>query len=208
VKDEAMRLGSIELTDLVKDIITEEDVKRITPFFVPAINAILSVMRLQDSKVAAKAKKPEMIATLRASQALSLPTSSGSTSITQKRAAPDPIAIYPAAKRSRQTRKSPSPPIGPKTPDHQSTHPADPNLTGSTDQSGGTTESKDEETTKWLINLFLMNTLTVLGAPFRTLSWQQDQSKLELVHTYISNFETNCTASKMRQRSNWAWRRL
>jgi hypothetical protein len=192
-------------------------------------------MRLQDSKVAAKGKKAEMISKRRASQSISittsnvtssqapsLPTSSGSTlptlssptSITQKRAAPGSISVNPAAKR----RKSPSP-TEPKTPDHQSTHPADPNLTRSTDDSGGTrrtddsggtrstddsggtTESKDEETTKWLINLFLINTLTALGAPFRTLSWQQDQSKLELIHTYIYNLLlANCTESKMRQR--------
>jgi hypothetical protein len=161
---------------------------------VPTIKAILSVMRLQDSKIAAKVKKAEMIAAsqgvsiatsnVTSSQAFSLPTLSGSTSIPQKRPTSDPISMYPVAKRSRQTRKSPSR-TEPKTPDHQSTHPADPNLTGSTDESGGTTESKDEETTKWLINQFMENTLTVLGTPFRTLSWQQDQSELELIHTYI-----------------------
>jgi hypothetical protein len=205
----------------MSNIVTDEDVLEITPAFVPTFNAILSVMRLQDSKVAANAEKAKMIAKRRASQTISIATSnvtssqtpslptssgstlltlSGSTPVTQKRAAPDTISVHPAAKRSRQTRKSPSP-TEPKTPDHQSTHPADPNLTHNSDESGGSMESKDEETTKWLINAFMENTLTVLGAPFRTLRWQQDQSELELIHTYIYNLlETNCTEGKMRQR--------
>jgi hypothetical protein len=158
-------------------------------------------MRLQDSKLAAKARKVKATASQVESQAdsipystvstqtNSLPLSSGSTSMSRKRIAPDLLPLAPDERRTKRTKKPPSPPPEPKTPD-QSTEPANPNYTDGTDTSlatnvsGVTTESKDEESTKWLLSTFITNTLTILGAEFRTITWQHSPYRLELMHTY------------------------
>jgi hypothetical protein len=197
-----------------KGIIKKKDVKEIAPIFLPTFIAIRDIMRLQESKIVAKAKRAEMAASRTASQssnvpsfppsttstqAMTLPVSSGSTSqsvphstlLSRKRSAPDPITLDAPRKRSRQAPTPPSP-APPTTPDQQMTQPADPNYTNTsivtntshiTNVSGGTTESKDEESTKVLMNQFLENTLSVLDSEFTKLCWPNSHLNIELAPT-------------------------
>jgi hypothetical protein len=193
VREEAAKLGSIDMREYDSGVINEKDVVRAAPLFVGTINAVLDVMRLQDSKVAAKAKMKEMAAKRTASQAASsttgstptssasaaivyVPPSSGSTSasfsststITRKRNVPEPIVLGPMVKRNRQGPSPPVSPPDPKTPD-QPTQLPNPDLShGSTatNISGNTVELKDEETTKVLMNRFITDSLTILSIEF------------------------------------------
>jgi hypothetical protein len=86
VNQEAAKLGSIELNDLKKGIITARDINEASPILVPTIDAILSVMRLQESKQPSKVKRVELVTSQTGSlvsladstQSFPLPISSGS----------------------------------------------------------------------------------------------------------------------------------
>jgi hypothetical protein len=211
VHEEAAKLGSIDMGEYDKGDVDETDVRRGAQFWFGTINGILDVMRLQDSKVAAKTKAKELAASRAASQAgsvsgsippstasiVSIPISSGSTTVstatssasittTRKRAAPE-ITLGPLLKRNKQAPSPPASPAEPKTPD-QPSQPANPDLShGSTatNISGNTVELKDEETTKVLINRFVTDSLFNLGAEFRKIHWHRGEHKIELMHTYI-----------------------
>jgi hypothetical protein len=106
VREEAAKLGSIEMRDFDTGVIGKSEVKRDAQFWFGTINAVLDVMRQQDSKVVAKAKQKEQAASRAASRTasqagsvrtasqtgsippstassaiVSFPTSSGSTTI-------------------------------------------------------------------------------------------------------------------------------
>lgn len=84
------------------------------------------------------------------------------------------------AKRRKITRNSPSP--EPKTPDQMTTL-ANPNY------SNASNESKDEQSTRELLYSFLANTIFVLGAACRTLSWAEaDDCELSFKETYTPLF--------------------
>jgi hypothetical protein len=214
VDEEAAKLGSIEMRDYDTGVIEERDVLKAAGYeWVGTINATLDVMRQQDSKVAARAKQKETAANRAASQNASqthsvtgsitdsTPASSAST-ITRKRAAPDPIVPAPSTKRHRQAPSPPASPPEPKTPD-QPTQLANPNLSlesDATNISGNTVELKDEETTKVLINRFLTDSLTILGNEFRRITWHRGEHKVELMHTYNPFFSSD-SETKMQHQS-------
>jgi len=85
------------------------------------------------------------------------------------------------AKQERQSKAAQTSnimPESPKTPDRP-TVPPDPDL------SGGTTQSKDEESTKFLLANFVQNSLSVLHTEFRKINWSRSQCRLELYKTYF-----------------------
>lgn len=135
--------------------------------FVATFRSLLNVMSVQEIKERAKQDKE-------AKQLDSQPMSSGSTSTTRKRPPQSPVSSAP--KRTKATKDSPSPRSEPKTPD-QPTHPSDPNFTGAS------IESKDEENTKQLLSQLLMDTLNILEADFRTITWHKSGHFVELSQT-------------------------
>lgn len=164
----ADQLASVDMTDLNDGIIEIDDVrKRLAPDFVGTFSSLSSIMEIQETKERAKQAK-------QARRTISLADTSETT---LKRAAEPSVATFPA-KRARPTSNTPSPPSEPKTPDNP-THPSDPNWTGAS------IESKDEENTKMLLKLFLMNTMTALEADFRRVLWQRSGYRVELCQTYV-----------------------
>lgn len=67
----------------------------------------------------------------------------------------------------------------PKTPD-QPIPPPNPNL------SGLSTESKDDENTKVLLNTLLSDTMTIIKSEVRTLHWVRSDCKVEITKTFFS----------------------
>jgi hypothetical protein len=159
--------------------------------FRSTMNAISDLLKIKDSKVAAKQDKMAKAA----SQAMSvsssnvgsqpISTSSGSTltspSISsssniksRKRPAPEPLLLE--SKRNRPL--PPGLPPGPTTPDN-------PTQLGDPNDTGGTTSSKDEETTKKLLGHFVENTLSALDLEFTQLRFSKSPHRVELKKTYI-----------------------
>ena len=65
----------------------------------------------------------------------------------------------------------------PKTPD-QPTFPVD------SDLSGGTTQSKDEESTKFLLDHLVKSTMGVLRGDFRKITWSRSHCRIEIFKRY------------------------
>ena len=99
--------------------------------------------------------------------------------VTERKRPPQSPILAGPVKRARSTTESQSLPPEPKTPD-QPTHPTDPNFTGAS------VESQDEENTKMLLRQFLLNTLSVLEAEFRNITWQRSGYIVELNQTFLS----------------------
>ena len=170
-------------------------------------------MRIQDSRVVAKAaraeqaaKKAAKLATTReasepasistlaldsmaSTQATAPPMSSGSTlastSRPRKRSPPAPIRTE-STKRAKPTPQVPHTPITPNQP----TEAVDVNYTGDTVGSGGSDTTQTEDATRHLINTFIDNTLSALGPHFRMLSWSKSPHSMRIAHGYTtSNFK-------------------
>ena len=182
VRIEAEKLGAIEVSDILKGRVRQKD---IDPDFRSTINCIADLLKIKDSKVAAKQEKIAKAAMSVASSNIPSQTSisSGSTSTSLptsniksrgKRPAPEPLPLD--SKRSRLL------PPGPPTPDNP-TQPADPNDTG------GTTTSTDEETTKKLLDHLIGNTLSALDLEFTQLRFSKSPCRVELKKTYIHFFQ-------------------
>lgn len=133
-------------------------------------SSILSVMAIQEIKERAKQDKQDKQDSRINSQM------SADTATSRKRPLQSPVSSAP--KRAKNASNAPSPASEPKTPD-QPTHPSDPNFTGSS------IESKDEENTKKLLSLLLMNTMSMLEADFRRITWLRSRYKVELNQTFF-----------------------
>jgi hypothetical protein len=138
-----------------------DDVKKVAPDFTSMYTSLLNVMAIRETKQ--RVRKAQQ-----ASQASSLPTSSNMTTTTKKRPL-DTQADGGDAKRVRTGH----------TPDRP-TKPVDANFTNTTDKSGDSIEYKDEEHTKELVTLLLMNTMSVLESRFRRIEWQKSGRRVEL----------------------------
>ena len=160
----------VEMSDLNSGVIDIDDVSNtIAPKFTAMFTSLLSVMEIQEIKERAKEAK-------RANQASFLPESSGTTIIGLKRPA-DASATAIPSKRPKARSSTPSPRPEPRTPD-QPSHPSNPDFTG------GSTESKDEENTKKLLFDVLRNTMSMLEADFRRITWQRSGYRVELSQTF------------------------
>lgn len=155
------------MDDVKRNVVRKDDFKRLAPQFEVFFTSLLTVMQIQEQKQRDKLAKL-------ASQPESIPSSSASTVTGTKRSPQSPISL--PRKRPRPTFDTTSSASEPKTPD-QPTHPANPNLTSST------VESKDEDHTKELLHLFILNTMSVLEAGFRTVHWLRSGNPVELVKT-------------------------
>jgi len=159
------------MRDLNSGVIDIDDVSNtIAPKFTAMFTSLLSVMEIQELKERAKEAK-------RASQASSLPASSDTTIIRLKRPADSSATVIPS-KRPKAGSSTPSPHPEPRTPDRP-THPSNPDFTGDS------TESKDEENTKKLLFDVLRNTMSMLEADFRRITWQRSGYRVELSQTFI-----------------------
>lgn len=77
----------------------------------------------------------------------------------------------------------------PKTPD-QPIPPPNPNL------SGLSTESKDEENTKVLLNMLLSDTITIVKSEVRRLHWVRSDCKVEITKTFVPGLPSLITRNK------------
>src|SRR5271169_6333659 len=157
------------MPDLNDGTVEIDHVFKVAPRFAATVSSILSVMSIQEIKERAKLAK-------HASQPDSQLTSSQLITTSRKRPPPSPTSSFP--KRIKSTADTPSPRSEPKTPD-QPTHPSDPNFTGAS------IESKEEENTKKLLIDLLRNTMSVLEAEFRRITWQRSGYRVELNQTYV-----------------------
>jgi hypothetical protein len=171
VAEGSRQLAAVDMNDLNSGVIDIDHVrKRLAPDFLGTFSSVLAVMSIQEIKERAKFAK-------QASQPDSQVTSSQLTTTSRKRPPPSPTSS--SSKRIKSTADTPSPRSEPKTPD-QPTHPSDPNFTGAS------IESKDEENTKKLLCMLLMNIMSVLEAEFRRITWQRSGYRVELNQTYFS----------------------
>jgi hypothetical protein len=183
VREGARQLAAVEMNDLNSGLVDIDDVSNhLAPKFTATFSSILSVMEIQEIKERAKRAK-------QASQPESEPPASGSTITSRKRPPQSPLSSAP--KRAKPAADEPSPPSEPKTPD-QPIYPSNPDFTGAS------IESKDEENTKKLLFDMLRNTMSVLEADFRRITWQRSGHRVELSQTF------NIPSSKLtgRERDN------
>jgi hypothetical protein len=157
------------MSDLNDGTVEIDDVFKVAPRFTATFSSILSVMSIQEIKERAKLSKQTSQPDLQL-------TSSQLKTTSRKRPPPSPTSS--SSKRIKSMADTPSPRSEPKTPD-QPTHPSDPNFTGAL------IESKDEENTKKLLFDILRNTMSVLEAEFRRITWQRSGYRVELNQTYV-----------------------
>lgn len=170
VAEGARQLAAVDMADLNSGVIDIDDVrKKLAPDFLATFSSLLSVMAIQEVKERAKQAKQD-----KQDNRVDSQMSFGSTT-SLKRPLESPDSSAP--KRTKTASNAPSPASEPKTPD-QPTHPSDPNFTGTS------IESKDEEHTKKLLSLLLMNTMSILEADFRRITWLRSGYKVELNQTF------------------------
>jgi len=167
IADGAKQLGSVDIIDLNSGVIDIDEVRRkLAPDFVVFFTSLLDVISVQEKK-----QRPKQV-----SKQNSVSAWSGSTITARKRPPQSPVTSKPP-KKTKETNES-SPYSEPKTPD-QPANPSNPDWTG------GTATSKDEENTKMLLKHLLVNTMGVLEADFRRITWQRSAHRVELVQTFI-----------------------
>jgi hypothetical protein len=154
---------------LIEGLIEIDDVTDVlAPKFASMFTSLLNVMAVRETKQRARQQNPA-----RASQTSSVPVSS--TSTVRKRPA-DSQASSIEPKRARTGNTPDRPP-----------NPVNPDFSHGTDKSGNSVEFKDEEHTKKMISLMLMNTMSVLGGDFRKLQWLESGVRPELYQSSISH---------------------
>jgi len=171
VDDGKEQLSSIRVSDLVNDIFAEDTIGDRAPHFAASFRGILALV--QNTKTSDDATKPSSVPL----------TTSNPSKATQKRAADDTAG----EKDAKRTKVLPdeSLPKGPRTPDQPTVLP-NPNYSGSTDSSGGSLESTDEELTKALIRSFLDDARGFLRLDFRVLDWTKSGLKTDLAIRHIT----------------------
>jgi len=175
VDDGKEQLSSIHVSDLVNDIFAEDTIGDRAPQFDATFRGILALV--QNAKTSDDATRPSSVS----------PTTPTPSKATQKRAAEDAAGEKDAKRTKVHPDESTS--KGPRTPD-QPTIPPNPNYSGSTDSSGGSLESTDEELTKALIRSFLDDARGFLRLDFRVLDWTKSGLKTDLAIRHISLFLT------------------
>ena len=157
-------MRAINISDLVNDIYAEDTIGDRVPLFGSTFRAILSLA--QGCKESEDITKPSHITT----------STSTPPKTTQKRSAEDATS----EKDAKRTKVSSDVTDVPHTPPRPTVAP-NPNYTGSTDSSGGSIESTDEELTKALIRSFLDDARGFLRLDFRVLDWTRSGVRTDLV---------------------------
>ena len=183
VNEEAIKLASIDVQGLANGKVNEDEAIRISPLFWSTIRGLLTLMQHKpgQGKPSKKQNNPEVTnrtSSTPASNVLSERTSlPASNTKPHKRPPPSSIITTTPTKRLRGLGHTPPSPAEPRTPD-QPTQSADPTLSAGTDVSNATAasgesiESQDEETTKKVVNQFLLGVQAVLGTSFKQLRWR------------------------------------
>lgn len=158
--------------------------KKLAPIFSMSLKAVLKVVekqelmqRMKEARLVAQLKRQEQQDAGEAESAESSLRQRNSTAEgLRKRTHNLSLSIDKgSAKRFRQDKEFSLPPSAqPKTPDNPPPL-IDPNYT---DQTGTTSEKKDETATAHLLRVFLESTMTVLGDDFRRIGWHQSSSDL------------------------------
>lgn len=165
--DEGIRqLASVNMDHLNTGQMEADNVKRVAPDFTSMYTSLLNVMAIRETKQ--RARKAQQ-----ASQVSSIPSSSNMTTTSLKR--PSDSQEYAGDAKRVRTGNTPDRP----------TKPVDATFSNTTDKSGNSIEFKDEEHTKELITLLLMNTMSVLESEFRRIEWQQSGRRVELCQTSV-----------------------
>lgn len=162
----------------------DDVVMKIAPQFSGTFKSLLSVMEIQGEKEEAKREKLAKATSQQASQAPSVPISSGRSAAT-KRDPPSPIISESQPmkrQKSGHESKAPSPQRDPPTPD-QLTVQADPTYTGDTAYSGDSMASKPEDHTSRLLHEIVSNTESMVSEEFRVLSWARSDYSVEISKT-------------------------
>ena len=174
VDDGKEQLKAINISDLMEDIFAEDTILDKAPQFDATFRAILNLV--QSCKTSADGTNPSPISVV----------SSNPSNAAQKRPAEDTI-VEEGSKRTKVISNSSSP-KRPQTPDQPTVAPNS-NFTGTTDSSGDSIESTDEELTRALIRSFLDDARGFLKLDFRVLDWPKSGLKTDLAircfyHTY------------------------
>lgn len=170
VEDGKEQLRSINVSDLVNDIFAEDTIEEKAPQFDSTFRAILSLV--QNCTTSADGTKPSPASV----------TTSNIPKSAQKRSA-EHATTEENAKRTKVSSK-PSSPGDAHTPDQPTVVP-NPNHTGSTDSSGGSIESTDEELTRSLLRSFLDDARGFLRLDFRVLDWTKSGLKTDLAIRHV-----------------------
>ena len=155
------------MDDVKRNVVRKDDFKRLAPQFEVFFHVFISRHAIQEQKQRDKMAKL-------ASQPESTPFVVHFYYHWNKKSSSK--SHFSPRKRSLPTFDTISSISEPKTPD-QPTHPANPNLTSST------VESNDQDHIKELLPLFIMNTMSVLEAGFRTIHWLRSGNHVDLVKT-------------------------
>jgi hypothetical protein len=162
------QLGSINISDIVDDIFAEDTIADKAPYFHSTLGAIVNLV--QNSRTNADGTKTSPISDPTSSSAVKRPAEVG--------------MVEESTKRTKVLHKSSSP-KGAHTPDQPTVVP-NPNYSGSTDSSGESIESTDEELTRTLLRNFLDDARVFLRLEFRILDWTKSGLKTDLAIRYCT----------------------
>src|SRR5271170_1718267 len=159
VSDAVQELENIKMTDIEDGTLDLDELDELR--FASTFHALLAVIQEQDSKQRASKERREKQAQSRS-----------------RRKTVTTDAVSAKALKHVKTNTQPPDSRKPKTPD-QPIPPANPNL------SGFSTESKDEENTKFLLNTLLSDTMKIVKSEVRRLHWVRSDCKVEITKTYF-----------------------
>jgi hypothetical protein len=162
------QLRSINISDIVGDIYAEDTIADKAPYFHSTLGAIVSLV--ENSGTNTDGTKPSPI--------------SGRTSSTAEKRPAEDGTVEESTKRTKVLHKSSSP-KGAHTPDQPTVVP-NPNYSGSTNSSGESIESTDEELTRTLLRNFLDDARSFLRLEFRVLDWTKSGLKTDLAIRYYT----------------------
>lgn len=161
------------MKDLQMNKVDMDDVKKtLAPNFCATFETLLAVRTIEEKKRRAKAESAS------SSQA----PSQGDRG--RKRSPPSPLSIQPMKRIHGADIRIEA--FSPKTPDRP-TRAVNPDLSRETMKSGLSIQSKDEENIKLLGNVFIRESMSLLGKPFRVIDWQTSGRAVQLTSSYSLN---------------------
>jgi len=160
------------MKDLQMNKIDMDDVKKtLAPNFCTTFKKLLDVRTIEEKKMRAKAESVS-------SQAVS----QGDRG--RKRSPPSPLSTQPIKRIHSADDREIIEISALKTPDRP-TRAANPDLSRETVESGLSNQSKDEESTKLLGNAFILDSMNLLGKPFRVIGWPKSGRAIQLTNSYF-----------------------
>jgi hypothetical protein len=170
VFEAVQELENIKMTDIEDGTLDLDELDELR--FASTFHALLDVIQEQDSKQRASEERRE-----KQTQSRSLSKMTTIDSVSAK------------AVKNIKTHTQPADSRKPKTPDQPIPTP-NPNL------SGLSTESKDEENTKVLLNTLLSDTMKIVKSEVRRLHWVRSDCKVEITKTCFPPLLSLTTSNK------------